>query len=59
MDAIECISEGFALYDADDRLVLCNSRYREILYPDLREANGPGHAVRDEVAALLPPGTVR
>ncbi len=34
IDAIESISEGFALYDADDRLVLCNSRYREILYPE-------------------------
>jgi PAS domain S-box-containing protein len=26
--AIESISEGIALWDADDRLVLCNSRYR-------------------------------
>ncbi len=33
MDAIETIQEGFALYDADDRLVLCNSQYRELLYP--------------------------
>ncbi len=29
-DAIEALPEGFALYDADDRLVLCNQRYREI-----------------------------
>ena len=34
-DAIESISEGFVLYDADDTLVLCNSRYRELLYPGL------------------------
>jgi PAS domain S-box-containing protein len=27
--AIESISEGFVLYDADDRLVLFNSRYRD------------------------------
>lgn len=27
-DAIESIGEGFVLYDADDRLVLCNSRYK-------------------------------
>jgi serine phosphatase RsbU (regulator of sigma subunit)/GAF domain-containing protein/HAMP domain-containing protein len=32
VDAIESISEGFALYDADDTLVLCNTRYRELLY---------------------------
>ncbi|MFU0505827.1 adenylate/guanylate cyclase domain-containing protein [Pseudaminobacter sp. NGMCC 1.201702] len=38
VDAIESISEGFALYDAEDRLVLCNSRYREILYPDMDDA---------------------
>jgi C4-dicarboxylate-specific signal transduction histidine kinase/CheY-like chemotaxis protein len=32
-DAIESISEGFSLYDADDRLVRCNSKYREIMLP--------------------------
>jgi adenylate cyclase len=29
-DAIETISEGFSLYDAEDRLIICNSRYREL-----------------------------
>ena len=29
-EAIEAISEGFALYDADDRLVVCNSRFKEM-----------------------------
>jgi adenylate cyclase len=29
-DAIETISEGFSLYDADDKLVVCNSHYREL-----------------------------
>ena len=42
VDAIESISEGFALYDAGDRLVLCNSRYREILYPGIAEIVVPG-----------------
>ena len=28
-DAVEAISEGFALWDADDRLVLCNGRYHD------------------------------
>ena len=27
-DAIEHLSEGFALFDSEDRLVLCNGRYR-------------------------------
>jgi len=29
-DAIETLADGFVLYDEDDRLVLCNQRYREI-----------------------------
>jgi diguanylate cyclase (GGDEF)-like protein len=29
-DAIESLPDGFALYDGDDRLLLCNQRYREI-----------------------------
>ncbi len=33
MEAIESISEGFVLYDAEDRMVLCNSKYREMLSP--------------------------
>ena len=34
-DAIESISEGFVCYDGEDRLVICNSRYRDLLYPGL------------------------
>jgi two-component system cell cycle sensor histidine kinase PleC len=29
-DAIEAISEAFVLWDADNRLVLCNSKYRQL-----------------------------
>ena len=32
-EAIESISEGFACYDGEDRLVICNSCYRNIMYP--------------------------
>ena len=32
-DAIESIPESFMLLDAEDRLVLCNSRYRELHAP--------------------------
>ena len=28
--AIETLEDGFVLYDADDRLVICNQRYRQI-----------------------------
>jgi signal transduction histidine kinase/DNA-binding response OmpR family regulator/HAMP domain-containing protein len=42
IDAIESINEGFALYDANDRLVLCNSRYEELLYPETDVPMTPG-----------------
>jgi PAS domain S-box-containing protein len=32
-EAIESISEGFVCYDAEDRLVICNSCFSEVLYP--------------------------
>ena len=40
-DALESISEGFFLFDVDDRLVVCNSRFRE-LYPGLADIVVPG-----------------
>jgi PAS domain S-box-containing protein len=40
-DALESISEGFFLYDENDRMVLCNSRYRE-LYPAMADIYEPG-----------------
>jgi PAS domain S-box-containing protein len=36
-EAIESISEGFVCYDAEDRLVICNSCYRDLLYSGLDE----------------------
>jgi signal transduction histidine kinase/CheY-like chemotaxis protein/HAMP domain-containing protein len=39
--AIETISDGFVLFDPDDRLVLCNSRFRE-LYPKLADVAEEG-----------------
>ncbi len=32
-DALESIGEGFILWDADERLVLCNGKYREFFAP--------------------------
>jgi class 3 adenylate cyclase/HAMP domain-containing protein len=40
--AIESISEGFVLFDADDQLVLCNSKYRDMLVPGVEEVVSPG-----------------
>jgi class 3 adenylate cyclase/HAMP domain-containing protein len=44
VDAIENSSEGFAFYDPDDRLVLCNTRYKELLYPNTEIDIEPGMA---------------
>ena len=43
-DAIERISEGFALYDANDQLILCNSTYRSLLHPGIENIMVPGIA---------------
>ncbi len=40
-DAIESLAEGFALYDADDGLVMCNTRYKE-MHPACAEHLVPG-----------------
>ncbi len=45
-DAVESISEGFVIYDAEDRLVMCNEAYRR-LYPDNVAAMVPGTRFED------------
>jgi PAS domain S-box-containing protein len=57
-DAIESISQGFALFDPDDRLVVCNSRYREILYPDLRARVEPGMTFEEIVRRAAEGGRI-
>jgi len=44
IDAIENSSEGFAFYNPDDHLVLCNTRYKELLYPNTDIDIEPGTA---------------
>ncbi|HWD59888.1 MAG TPA: PAS domain S-box protein [Stellaceae bacterium] len=43
-DSIENIPEGFAIFDADDRLVMCNESYRQLF---------PGRSNRVEVGATF------
>lgn len=45
-DALEAISEGFAIYDDEDRLLLCNDNYREI-YAQSAPAMTPGTTFED------------
>ncbi len=45
-DAIEAISEAFILWDANNRLVMCNRKYRE-LYGLTQEQTAPGTRYRE------------
>jgi len=44
--AIEAMQDGFVLFDKDNRLVMCNSRYREI-NAEIADIIRPGVALRD------------
>lgn len=54
LDAIHAIPGGFVLWDANDRLVLCNARYREI-YPLTADLMVPG----ERYETLVREGAVR
>jgi two-component system NtrC family sensor kinase len=57
LDAVESFSEGFALWDAEDRLVMCNSRYRAMYAPVGPENLQPGTRYWDHAVALVRSGT--
>ncbi len=56
--AIESLPDGFVLYDADDRLVICNERYREI-YASSAPAMVKGARFRDILQYGLDRGQYR
>ncbi len=57
--AIESISEGFSLYDADDRLVVCNSMYRTLLYPEMADEIEPGMTFESVVRRAIKRGFIK
>ena len=48
LDAIEAIPDGFVLFDKDDRLVLCNSTYKQ-MYPKISEQIKTGSTLEEIV----------
>jgi len=54
LDAIENISEAFVLWDCDNRLVMCNSKYRQF-YRLAGSVTQPGAHYEDVVAAATEP----
>ncbi len=57
-DAIESISEGFAFYDADDRLIDCNRKYAE-LFRDFGVDVAQGSRFEDIIRAAAESGQFR
>ena len=57
-DALETMSDGFVLFDADDRLVLCNSRFRAFFSPGLAHLIGPGMKFEEVLRAATDAGEV-
>jgi len=55
--AIETVGEGFLLFDADDRLVLCNERARQMV-PPAADLLVPGVAFEDYYRRLLQRGGI-
>ena len=53
--AIETIPDGFALHDADDRLVLVNRRFLE-MFPEIADLARPGTALVDILRAQVDRG---
>jgi adenylate cyclase len=56
-DAIENISEGFSLYDADDKLIVCNSRYRN-LFASHADVMEPGTSFETIVRTAVDRGLI-
>jgi signal transduction histidine kinase/CheY-like chemotaxis protein len=56
-EAIESITEGFSLYDADERLVLCNQKYREI-FAAAGNMFEPGVQFEDQVRSIGASGVI-
>lgn len=48
--AVEGLAEGFVLFDAADRLVLCNRKYREF-FPEIADLLTPGRSYTEIAAA--------
>ena len=56
-EAIEAVSEGFVLYDQEDRLVVFNSRFKEFFLSGT-DGIGPGTRFEDMVRAVASAGMV-
>ncbi|MFQ5783364.1 MAG: PAS domain S-box protein [Alphaproteobacteria bacterium] len=56
-DAIEAVADAFALYDAADRLVMCNARFYDF-FPVDRKLFEPGVSFEDSIRGLVATGYI-
>ena len=54
LGAIDTVDEAFVLYDPQDRLVLCNDKYRELNAPVQADVCWSGHTVRAHPSQRAP-----
>lgn len=54
-DALDSISEGFVLFNADGQLLICNERYRQA-YPNIADLLTPGASFADILRAAAERG---
>jgi signal transduction histidine kinase len=52
-DMVDSLAEGLALFDRDDRLVLCNQRFRELYPAALQPAIAAGRTCEDMLRATV------
>src|SRR5437763_5221012 len=57
--AIESISEAFSLYDREDRLIVCNNKYRTLLYPGSGAEIVPGMAFESIIQRAAERGYIK
>ncbi|MEM6306046.1 MAG: response regulator [Pseudomonadota bacterium] len=58
-DAIEAISDGFVLYDADEKIVVCNDNFLDLFGEETRERIGPGTTASEIVRIGATSGILR
>ena len=57
--AIESIADGFSLFDADDRLLIYNNRYRELLYHGVDDIVVAGTSFEDIIRHAANRGLIK
>lgn len=58
IDAIESVRDGFALYGSDERLIFCNSLYRNF-YPSIANMLKPGARLEDLTRTAYEAGAIQ